>query len=38
MPNDFGMADDILIIGYDKDSMIHDAVLHRVLTMQRKEN
>ena len=31
MPNVFGITDDILIIGYDKNGADHDAVVHKVL-------
>ena len=31
MPNIFGIADDILVIGYDKDGADHDATVHKVL-------
>ena len=31
MPNVFGIVDDILVIGYDKDGGDHDAVVHKVL-------
>ena len=35
MPNSFGIADDILVIGYNDDSTDHDAVVHKVLKKQR---
>ena len=31
MPNVFGIADDILVIGYDKDGTDHDEVVYKVL-------
>ena len=31
IPNVFGMADDILVIGYDEDGVDHDAAVHKVL-------
>ena len=31
MPNMFGIADDILVIGYDEDGADHDAAAHKVL-------
>ena len=31
MPNMFGIVDDILVIGYDKNGMDHDAAVHKVL-------
>ena len=31
MPNIFGMTDDILVIGYDKDGADHEAAVHKVL-------
>ena len=31
MPNVFGIVDDILVIGYDKDGVDHDAAVHKVL-------
>ena len=31
MPNVFGFADDILVIGYDKDGTDHDEAVYRVL-------
>ena len=31
MPNVFGIADDILMIGYDKDGADHDKAVYRVL-------
>ena len=31
MPNVFGIADDILVIGYDKDGTDHDKAVYKVL-------
>ena len=31
MPNVFGIADDILVIGYDKDGTDHDEAVYNVL-------
>ena len=31
MSNVFGIADDILVIGYDQNGTDHDAVVHKVL-------
>ena len=31
MPNIFGIADDILVIGYDENGADHDAAVHNVL-------
>ena len=31
MPNVFGIADDILVIGYDKDGTDHDKAVYNVL-------
>ena len=31
VPNVFGIADDILVIGYDKNGVDHDAAVHKVL-------
>ena len=31
MPNVFGIADDILVIGYDEDGADHDTAVHKVL-------
>ena len=31
IPNVFGIADDILVIGYDKNGADHDAAIHKVL-------
>ena len=31
MPNIFGIADDILVIGYDNDGTDHDAMMCKVL-------
>ena len=31
MPNVFGIADDILVIGYDENGADHDATVHNVL-------
>ena len=31
MPNVFGIADDILVIGYDKDGTDHDEAVYKVL-------
>ena len=31
MPNVFGIADDFLVIGYDKDGPDHDKAVHNVL-------
>ena len=31
MPNVFGIADDILVIGYDKDRTDHDEAVYKVL-------
>ena len=38
MPNIFGIADDILAIGYDKDGADHDATVHKVLMQCREVN
>ena len=32
IPNIFGMADDILVIGYDKDGAHHDKAVYNVLS------
>ena len=31
MPNVFGIADDILVIGYNKDGADHDEVVYNIL-------
>ena len=31
MPNVFGIADDILVVGYDKDGADHDEAVYKVL-------
>ena len=31
MPNVFGIADDVLVIGYDNNGSDHDTVVHKVL-------
>ena len=31
MPDKFGIADDILVIGYDENGADHDAAVHKVL-------
>ena len=31
MPNVFGIMDDILVIGYDKNGADHDAAVHKLL-------
>ena len=31
MPNIFGIADDILVTGYDRNGANHDAAVHKVL-------
>ena len=31
MPNVFGIADDVLVIGYDKDGADHDTAVRKVL-------
>ena len=31
MPNVFGITDDILVIGYDKDDADHDEALYKML-------
>ena len=38
MPNVFGIADDILVIGYDEDGADHDATVHKVLKQCREVN
>ena len=38
MPKVFGIADDILVIGYDKNGAGHDAVVHKVLQRCKKVN
>ena len=38
MPNVFGIADDILIIGYDKDRVDHDEAVYRVLRQCQEVN
>ena len=38
MPNVFGIADDILIIGYEDNSTKHDRPLCRILQIWRKDN
>ena len=38
IPNVFGIADDILIIGYDKDGTDHDRAVYRVLRHCRDVN
>ena len=38
MPNVFGITDDILVIGYDKDGADHDVAVHKVLRWCREVN
>ena len=38
MPNMFGIMDDILVIGYDKDGVDHDAAVHKVLQQCEEVN
>ena len=38
MPNAFGIADDILVIGYDKDGTDHDEAVHNVLRQYQDLN
>ena len=38
MPNVFGIAGDILVIGYDKDGVDHDAAVHKVLKQCEEVN
>ena len=38
MQNAFGIADDILVIGYDNNGADHDAVVHKVLQKCKKVN
>ena len=38
MPNVFGIADDILVIGYDKDRMDHNKAVHNVLRQCHEVN
>ena len=38
MPNVFGIADDILVIGYDKDGADHDEAVYKVLKWYQDVN
>ena len=38
MPNIFGIADDILVIGYDDDDTDHDATVHKLLQRCKEAN
>ena len=38
MPNIFGIADDILFIGYDEDGTDHDTAVHKVLQQYKEVN
>ena len=38
MPNVFGIADDILVIGYDKDGTHHDKAVCKVLRWRQDVN
>ena len=38
MPNVFGIADDILVIGYDENGADHDAAVHKVLWRCKEVN
>ena len=38
IPNVFGIVDDILVIGYDKDGADHDAAVHKVLRQCKEVN
>ena len=38
MPNVFGIADDILVIGYDKDGTDHDEAVYKVLKWRQDVN
>ena len=38
LPNVFGIADDILVVGYDVDGKDHDSTLQRVLQICRQVN
>ena len=38
MPNIFGIADNILVIGYDEDRADHDATVHKVLRLCKEVN
>ena len=38
MPNIFGIVDNILVIGYNKDGADHDAAVHKVLRWCREVN
>ena len=38
MPNVFGIADDILVIGYDYDGTDQDATVHKVLQRCKEGN
>ena len=38
MPNVFGIADDILLIGYSKNGADHDAAVHKVLQQSEEDN
>ena len=38
LPNVFGIADDILVVGYEADGKDHDKILQRVLKMCRQVN
>ena len=38
MPNVFGIADAILVIGYNEDGADHDAAVHRVLQQYEEVN
>ena len=38
LPNVFGMADDILVVGYESDGKDHDKMLQKVLQVCRQVN
>ena len=38
LPNVFGTADDILIVGYDADGTDHDRIMRQVMQMCYLEN
>ena len=38
MPNIFGIADDILVIGYDEDGKDHDEAVYNVLRQCKEVN
>ena len=38
MPNISGIADDILVIGYDENGVDHDVVVHKVLWRSEEVN